>query len=131
MNEEQVRSAIKVSEDLLCLIQNVSRVVANIRGVEGKYESYEFCKDGSLEANFRESSRCSCCSDEYHYVGFPLRYLWEAGWANEERDRIEAEKKAEEAEKQAVVERQKQLNEESERRMLEALKAKYEKDSHD
>ena len=126
MTEEQVRSSIEASKALLRHIETVVGIVQEIRGVEGKYESHEFCKDDMLEVILCEDSRCSCCSPEYHYIEFPVRYLWDAGWASEERSMIEDRRKREEEEAKEEALRLKRMNEEYERKQLEALKAKYE-----
>ncbi len=125
MTEEEVKSSIEASKKLQELIETVVCTVQDLRGIKGSYESHEFA-GYDISVVLCESSRCSCCSPEYHYIDFPIRYLWEVGWADEEQARIEADRKAREEAAEAEKLRLKRVSEASERDLLERLKAKYE-----
>jgi hypothetical protein len=71
-------------------IRKVGCVVADIRKAMYKHQAESCYEDYQIEAeevtaHFSESC-CSCCSNEEHYVGFPVSYLWTENYAEIETE---------------------------------------------
>ena len=81
---------------------------------------------GTVEVTGSIPTRCGCCSDDYMNFHFPLRYLWEEDWIEQEQAMRDAEQRKKEEAKRMKEEEQKKKDAEAERRLFEKLKEKYE-----
>jgi len=81
---------------------------------------------GTVEVTGSIPTHCGCCSDDYMNFHFPLSYLWEEDWLEQEQHKREVEKqRKEEAKRQKEAEQMKK-DAEAERKLYEKLKDKYE-----
>lgn len=81
---------------------------------------------GTVEVNGSIPSHCGCCPDDYMTFTFPLRYLWEDDWLEQEQTIRDTEQRKREEAKRMKEEEQKKKDAEAERRLFEKLKEKYE-----
>ncbi len=93
-----------------------------VDGIEVDYDGVF----GTVEVTGSIPSHCGCCSDDYMEFRFPLRYLWEDDWVEQEQAIRDAEQRKREEAKRIKEEEQKKREAEGERRLYEQLKAKYE-----
>jgi len=92
-----------------------------VEGIEVDYDGVF----GTVEVTGSIPSHCGCCSDDYMSFTFPLRYLYEADWMEQEQAiRDEEQRKRDEAKREKEAEKAK-LAAETERKLYDELKAKY------
>lgn len=134
MTELQIRSAVNGYAELEKIAREVSIAVADIRNTV-QYRATADCytgfkvNDDTVEAYFEEP-RCSCCSPDYHSIEFPISYLWQEDFAEQDKKSQEALAEAErilrEVAEAEEIRRREEAQETRDRANYERLKKKYE-----
>ena len=93
-----------------------------VEGIEVDYDGVF----GTVEVTGSIPTRCGCCSDDYMNFHFPLSYLWEDDWLEQEQHQREVEKQRKEEEEFRKKAEAKKAEAEAERKLYEKLKDKYE-----
>ena len=123
--EKHIESYMKIDFEL----RNIAEQYADKFEGGGYVEGIEVDFDGvfgTVEVNGRIDSHCSCCPDDYMNFYFPLRYLYEDDWMEQEQAIRDNEQRKHEEKKRMKEEEQKKKDAEAERRLYEKLKDKYE-----
>lgn len=123
--EKHIESYMKVDFEL----RNIANKYADKFEGGGYVEGIEVDYDGVLgtvEVTGSIPSHCGCCSDDYMEFRFPLRYLFEDDWVEQEQAIRDNEERKREEKKRMKEEEQKKKDAEAERRLFEKLKNKYE-----
>lgn len=81
---------------------------------------------GTVEVTGSIPTHCGCCPDDYMNFHFPLSYIFEDDWLEQEQERRDAEQRRREEKKQREEAEKEKQREEAEYQRYIKLKEKYE-----